>query len=204
MTFFEGSDIPLYKFVQAALEWTKCTSQRDAATFIDITTPTINSLYKRFRLTAIHDFDIFSQVVGGPGRVVEIDESLFMKVKYGKGKDCEHKRNTTEKVWVFGMYERSTTRCLFFIVKKRDAVNLLNIIYKYVAPGTKIISDSWRAYRRISALDHQYTTDVVNHKIQFVNERREHMNSIESSWSAKKQSSSTLNRVFVAFESRYV
>ena len=44
----------------------------------------------------------------------------------------------------------------FYVVPKRDAVNLLNVIYKYVAPGTTIMSDCWKAYSRIDRLDHKY------------------------------------------------
>ena len=92
--------------------------------------------------------------IGGEGRIVEIDESLFIKVKHKRGRDI-----LRPKVWVFGLYERATAdqpkRVLFFKVDSRDAVTLLNIIYNHVLLGTTIHSDCWAAYNRIIDLDRQ-------------------------------------------------
>ena len=105
----------------------------------------MSSIFQRIRLVVVNALKKTPIVLGGSNRIVEIDESLFVRVKHGKGKDLRR-----EQVWVFGLYERPTDqqkidkkkgRCLFFVVPKRDAVNLLNIIYKYVAPGTTIMSD---------------------------------------------------------------
>ena len=41
--------------------------------------------------------------IGGEGRIVEIVESLFIKVKHNRGRDI-----LRPKVWVFGLYERAT------------------------------------------------------------------------------------------------
>ena len=78
-------------------------------------------------------------------------------------------------VWIFGLYERPDEiekqaqkkgRVLFFVVPKRDAVNLLNIIYEFVKPGTTIISDCWKAYSRIDKLGKEYRQSkwAVNQK----------------------------------------
>ena len=40
-------------------------------------------------------------ILGGPRRQVEIDESLFVRVKHHKGKDLRH-----EQVWALSLYER--------------------------------------------------------------------------------------------------
>ena len=37
----------------------------------------------------------------GEGRIVEIEESLFIKVKHNRGRDI-----LRPKVWVFGLYDR--------------------------------------------------------------------------------------------------
>ena len=68
-------------------------------------------------------------IIGGPGEIVEIDESLFIKGKHNRGADTRR-----EKVWVFGLYERATEdepkRVLFFKAESRNAITLLNIIYE--------------------------------------------------------------------------
>ncbi|RNA05313.1 transposase, partial [Brachionus plicatilis] len=120
--------------------------------------------------------------LGGDGEIVEIDESLFVRFKHHKGKDLKRKQ-----VWVFGLYEGSSRRCLFFVVDKRDAVNLLNVIYKHVDPKTIIHRDCRKAYQRISKLDKNYTHLTVNHDLFFVDPTTGvHTNEIESIWCSAK------------------
>lgn len=54
-----------------------------------------------------------SEKIGGPGEVVEIDESKFGKRKYHRGKQVEG-------VWVFGGIERSSKRCFMQYVTDRS------------------------------------------------------------------------------------
>jgi len=74
------------------------------------------------------------------------------------------------------------------ISPKRDADNLLNVIYKYVAPGTTIMSDRWKAYSRIDRLDHKYKHLTVNYSLYFVSpdDPTLHTNSVESIWCSAK------------------
>ncbi len=111
-----------------------------------------------------------------------------MQVKHHRGKDLKR-----PQVWVFGLYERplvqgQRARVLFFIVPKRDAFTLLNLIYKHVAPGTIIHSDSWSAYSRIRNTDRNFIHRKVNHQLHFVDpeDRTLHTNSIESMWCQAK------------------
>ena len=99
-------------------------------------------------------------------------------------------------VWIFGLYERPDEiekqaqkkgRVLFFVVPKRDAVNLLNIIYEFVKPGTTIISDCWKAYSRIDKLGKEYKHMIVNHDLHFVDPKTgAYTNAIESIWCSAK------------------
>ena len=68
------------------------------------------------------------------GRIVEIDESLFIKVKHNRGHDT-----LRPKIWVFGLYEKATIgqpKRVHFKVKSRDAVTLLNIV---IWVGTNLV-----------------------------------------------------------------
>ena len=100
--------------------------------------------------------------IGGPGIIVEIDESLFCRRKYNVGRAIAQQ-------WVFGGLEVGTPARKGFLVAvpRRDAATLLPVIPQYVLPGSTIVSDCWRAYNTLPQLGYQHLT--VNHNIQFVN-----------------------------------
>ena len=54
------------------------------------------------------------------------------------------------------------------IVQQRDAVTLLPIIQRHVAPGTDVRSDEWRAYSRVAQLPNVASHATVSHSINFV------------------------------------
>ena len=78
-------------------------------------------------------------MLGGPGKIVEIDESKFGKRKYNQGR-------YKEGHWVFGGIERDTNDAFMVEVADRSANTLLPIIQTYIRPGTTVFSDEWRAY----------------------------------------------------------
>jgi transposase-like protein len=139
---------------------------------------TVAAYKRRLRLIILTMFNKNDIRIGGEGRIVEIDESLFIKVKHNRGRDI-----LRPKVWVF------------FKVDSRDAVTLLNIIYNHVLPGTTILSDCWAAYNRIIDLDRQYDHRTVNHSLTFVAPDGTHTNSIESTWRAAKRQFKEMNGV---------
>lgn len=100
-----------------------------------------------------------TQKIGGPGKVVEIDEAKIGKRKYEKGRVIEGK-------WIFGGIERGSSRLFVVPVEKRNRDTLLNIIQEYIEPGTTIMSDQWKAYQ---TLNHQgFHHFTVNHSYNFV------------------------------------
>ena len=62
-----------------------------------------------------------SQVLSGPGVVVEVDESKFGKRKFNTGR-------LVDGTWVFGGFERGSKRCFFVPVPSRGADVLLEVI----------------------------------------------------------------------------
>ena len=119
--------------------------------------------------------------LGGPGIIVQIDESLFRhKPKYHRG------RPPRSEQWVFGMVDTSTSPATGYmeLVEKRDAATLLPIINRIVRPGSIIHSDQWRAYNRISDT---FQHEKVNHSENFVDpDTGVHTQNIESYWSKAK------------------
>ncbi|WUR05163.1 DDE-TNP-IS1595 domain-containing protein [Vairimorpha necatrix] len=119
--------------------------------------------------------------IGGPGIIVEIDESKFGKRKYNKG----HK---VDGVWVIGMVERTAERSLVLLkVKNRKAETLERLIKKYVSPGSIIFTDCWKGYINLNQLG-LYEHYTVNHSLGFINpENGVHTNTIEGTWAGVKR-----------------
>ena len=59
--------------------------------------------------------------IGGPGKIVEVDESKFGKRKYNRGRRVEGQ-------WVFGGIERGSKRCFVVTVGDRSAATLIPLI----------------------------------------------------------------------------
>jgi transposase-like protein len=121
--------------------------------------------------------------LGGEDEIIEIDESMFQRVKHYRGKDLKRKQ-----LWVFGMKQRSNKKSILLVVRARNAATLLKIIYKHCKPGSVIYSDLWKAYKHISKFDKHFKHFTVNHSLHFVDPiTRVHTNGIESVWRAAKQ-----------------
>ena len=80
--------------------------------------------------------------IGGDRVVVEVDETLFTKKKYERGR-------VLNQVWLFGGIEKFSQKK--FIVpltqgQDRSAKCVILLIKKYILPGSVIISDCWKAY----------------------------------------------------------
>jgi hypothetical protein len=136
-------------------------------------------------------------ILGGPGKIVEIDETASVRRKYNKGRLLPTK-------WIFGGVERGTNKAFMFWVQNRETDTLLDIIQQFVLPGyiliddfafmfnlliqgTTIISDGWPSYKRIKKLPEGYEHLAVNHSENFVDPiTGAHTNSIESAWQKLK------------------
>ena len=82
-------------------------------------------------------------------------------------------------VWVFGGIDRRTRQCFLVTVEDRSEATLIPIIQKYIKPGTTIMSDCWKAYRKLEQLGYKHGT--VNHSVEFVNSATgDHTQTIES------------------------
>ncbi|XP_020905726.2 uncharacterized protein LOC110243911, partial [Exaiptasia diaphana] len=126
-----------------------------------------------------------SEVLGGPGKIVQIDESKIGKRKY-------HRGHMVEGQWVFGGIEEDSRKCFIVAVENRTEETLLALIKKWIKPGTLIVSDCWKGY--INLEKHGYEHRTVNHSKEFVNELGFHTNKIEGHWRQMKASLPTHGR----------
>ncbi|CAH2106246.1 unnamed protein product [Euphydryas editha] len=76
--------------------------------------------------------------LGGPGKIVEIDEAKFGKRKYNRGRIIDGQ-------WIFGGFERDSKLIFLEKVDDRSASTLLEINKRRIKPGTTIMSDCWKS-----------------------------------------------------------
>ena len=74
--------------------------------------------------------------------IVEIDESLFFHCKYHRGTVCPNH-------WVLGGIERGSRKCFLVEFKDRKRATLEGLVWKYIMPGSYIMSDMRAAYSHI-------------------------------------------------------
>lgn len=116
-----------------------------------------------------------SQRLGGPGKIVEIDEAKFGKRKYNRGRRIEGQ-------WVFGGFERDSKKIFLVPVPDRSAQTLLQVIQEWILPDTTIVSDCWKSYDTLN--DEGFQHFAINHSINYVdpNDATIHTQNIERTW----------------------
>ena len=71
---------------------------------------------------------------------------------------------------------------------KVPVVTLLQLIQKYVAPGSIIHSDCWKSYDAIDTLPEDYTHLTVNHSENFVDPKTgSNIQTVERMWKEVKR-----------------
>ncbi|KAM8702535.1 hypothetical protein ACLKA7_005651 [Drosophila subpalustris] len=94
------------------------------------------------------------QRIGGPDKIVEIDEAKVGKRKYNRGRAVEGQ-------WVFGGVEREGGDFFILPDERRDAKTLLANLKERIADGTTIMSDCWKAYNCVE--DEGFVHQTVNY-----------------------------------------
>lgn len=107
-SFVESFNKDLHTFLKLLYHWAIRTPHKVIQKELDIGRNSITTWQQKFKLLAVKAFDKNSITLGGTNVVVEIDESLFIKVTHHKGNDLAR-----PQFWVFGLYERDTKRILF-------------------------------------------------------------------------------------------
>jgi len=187
-SFFENSKIDLVDVLKLLYFWSNGYTSKQVIKETKLSLPTISNYYSQCR--SILEDSLISKTnekIGGPGVVVEIDESCFSKRKYNVGR-------LNKNTWVFGGKERDSNKYFFEIVPDRSAKTLIEIINRKIDKESIIISDCWAAYQRLEKEGFMHLT--VNHKYNFVDpETGAHTQNIESLWSLVKRSTVNLKRV---------
>lgn len=175
-TFFSNSHVPtekLFKLITFVL-FHNPPRQEFLVKNLSISSRTVVDWYSFMR--EVFEFDVRRNSVrlGGPGKIVEIDEAKFGKRKYNRGRIVEGQ-------WVLGAVERGSVKACLVPVPDRTSRTLIRFIRRWCVPGSTIITDCWRAYNCLSGYGFQHYT--VNHSRNFVDpDTGAHTNNIERRW----------------------
>ena len=186
-SFFEDSKISLHHWLYIIFLWSIDETNRKVSLLTGLSLRTVVTVLQRLRdicsLKILHG----NIKLGGRGKTVEIDESMFgHKRKYNRGR-------IGRGTWVFGMFERGTGRALTFRVPDRTRETLVTgLVQQFVEPGTLIISDKFSPYFNLNSIG--YVHLMVNYSENFVDPHTgAHSNTIEGVWSQIKRKLKAMN-----------
>ena len=160
-SYFMYSKIPINKDFHLIYCW---ANEFSCSTTIKETKICKNTVTLRFQQLREACLDYISEMnenhlIGGNGKIVEIDETCISHRKYNRGR-------LVKEVWVFGGICHEDGDVFAITVPDRTKETLIKELQKHVLPDTIIYSDCWKAYSDID----QYFKDhkQVNHSTNFV------------------------------------
>jgi transposase-like protein len=188
-SFFANGRVKVNESMLIGYLWLSGCSHSIICSMTGHSSNTVTDYLRHYRQLAVFSLDDEDDTVGGPGIIVEVDESKFGKRKY-------HRGHAVEGAWVIGGVEKTDARKFFTeVVEKRDAATIVEVLSRHILPGSIVHTDCWRAYSNIdTALDVAHGT--VNHSVGFINkESGVHTNTIEATWRWLKSVVSLRGRV---------
>ena len=181
-TFFDGvtCHISVCKVLELVYCWIYRFSVKDTVREVEVTKNTVIDYFNYCRELCATSLsvDYKDTVIGGPGIIVEIDESKFFKRKYSRGRVLQSEQDG----WVFGGIERGSGKLFMQRVPNRSKETLVPIILEHIREGSIIISDEWKAYSDLTSRG--FTHSTVCHKRNFVSPQdpKVHTQNIEITW----------------------
>ncbi|KAG0417725.1 hypothetical protein EQH57_0904 [Dictyocoela roeselum] len=180
LSFFSECRIDFLKFIKFAyLLFHDDVGPKKAIFELRLSRDSYYYYKKKLEATMIRDYISYKSKIGGFGKEVQIDESLFNRRKYNNGR-------FKKPLWVFGGVEVGTNRCFFYEVNDRSKNTLQPLIDLNIKKGTNIVSDMWRSYIGLDEKGYRHYT--VNHKYNYVNPKTgKHTQLIEGLWNLAKK-----------------
>lgn len=176
-SFFENTHASLKEYMKAIYFWSKGTISANILKHVKIRRSALLKLTNKLAEYVKKFFEKNIIRLGGPGVVVQIDETMLNhKIKAHRG------RAPKKQTWALGIVDCSTNpgRGIFKIIEKKSAEEIMPLIFKHVRSGSVIHTDEAAVYKRL-ALVNGLTHGFVTHKYCFVDyEKGIHTQNIES------------------------
>ena len=121
---------------------------------------TICEYRKQFRQLVTSMIDPDDVIIGGPGIIVQVDETKLGKRKY-------HRGHRVEGAWVIVGVEKTDERLVFAeVVPDRSGETILKVLERHIAERSIIHTDKWKGYAQLSTR-FQIEHHDVNHSLWF-------------------------------------
>jgi transposase-like protein len=161
-SFLENSHLTLPQFICICYVWSANIPIQAASEMTSLSHVTIIDWYNFLRNVCTEYLKRNPFSIGGPGRVVELDETVVSRRKYHVGRLVKER-------WLFGGYDRTTKMSFLILVDNRSSNTLLPLIQEFVCPGSEIHTDCWAAYNGIRDIqvNPPYSHLRVNHSENF-------------------------------------
>lgn len=163
-SFFNGFRITMLQIIKILLKWSINTPQVTICSGMNIDKRTVKKVINKF-LNIVKMYDTTEEKMGGPGILVEIDETALnhnMKAHRGRAP-----RNKTDALCIVEV-DYKITRAFACVIPNKKAETMLPIIVENVEKGSKIWTDEHKSYSSLNSIG--YSHDTVCHKREFVNQ----------------------------------
>ena len=181
---FNHSNLQMNIILYLIYCWVHLYSCKQTKHETKVNSKTVTRYFKLFRSACMSYVESrTNELIGGPNKVVEIDETLMRKRKNNEGRKLN-------EIWLFGGICRNDHKVFACVVDDRKAETLYDVILKNIAYGTTIVSDSWKGYHLIDSqpLPNVYNHIYVDHSKNFVDPiTKAYTQNIERLWRELKR-----------------
>lgn len=174
-SFFENLNLPFLMIFKIIFRWVTDVSQHSIEEGMGVRRNTV-LLIKRRILKRIEERMQENEKLGGPGKIVQIDETMLnYKCKSHRGRSAE---NRTDALCMVEINENGS-KAFACVIPDKKASTILPIIIANVKAGTTIHTDEHLSYKKLNQIGFNHST--VCHKYEFVDkETGVHTQVIES------------------------
>ncbi|KII66429.1 hypothetical protein RF11_02073 [Thelohanellus kitauei] len=183
-SFLKDCKVPIKKFLWVVRMWAH--NQIGIASFLSISPTTSANMTKSFRKICSWKLSTLNLTLGGPGIIIQIDESVISRAMHNRGHDL-----LRPKRWVLGMYEATSKIGIVICIPNRKADTLKELIMRHVLGGSIIHTDGFASYKGLETLpvNPPYVHETVNHSLFFRDPLTgAHTNNVEAYWASVKKS----------------